>query len=115
MSRTLALISQCGKCGTGINKTFSRRAYDHGLVLIRCDGCGVRHLIADNIGWFDHVEGNNLEDYYPGKVVRGTLSPSGLGADGKIDVEVDIDGEVQHALSKEELTKLLMKATQRKD
>jgi hypothetical protein len=34
----------------------------------------VRHLIADHIGWFSHVQGHNLEDYYPGQVKKGTLA-----------------------------------------
>lgn len=114
-SRTLALISDCGKCGTKINKTFSRVAYEKGLVLVRCDGCGVRHLIADNIGWFQHVPGKNLDDYYPGRVVKGKMSPGSLSEDGKIDVEIDIDGNVSHGLTKEELNELLLKATKRKD
>ncbi len=70
----MVLVSSCGKCQTPIRKSFSRLAYEKGVVLIKCDGCGVRHLIADHIGWFSHVEGNNLDDYYPGKVKVATRS-----------------------------------------
>ncbi|KAJ2816897.1 hypothetical protein FBU31_006415 [Coemansia sp. 'formosensis'] len=30
----------------------SKRAYERGVVLMQCDGCKSRHLIADNKGWF---------------------------------------------------------------
>lgn len=90
-SDRLLLVTTCGKCNAPIRKTFSRIAYEKGVVLIKCDGksaeeverfflfhfwlqgCGVRHLIADHIGWFSHVQGHDLEDYYPGKVKRGKL------------------------------------------
>jgi hypothetical protein len=30
----------------------SKQSYNHGVVLIRCDGCKNLHLIADHLGWF---------------------------------------------------------------
>lgn len=70
----LLLISRCGQCQAEIRKSFSKASYEKGVVLVRCDGCGVRHLIADHLGWFSHVKGHQLEDYYPGKVKRGNLA-----------------------------------------
>lgn len=31
----------------------SKKAYNTGVVIIKCDGCKSKHLIADHIGWFD--------------------------------------------------------------
>ena len=33
-------------------RSFSRRAYDNGVVIVQCPGCNVRHLVADRLGWF---------------------------------------------------------------
>ena len=30
----------------------SKRAYEHGVVIMRCDGCARLHLVADRLGWF---------------------------------------------------------------
>lgn len=37
---------------------FTKRAYHHGIVLIRCEGCQGVHLIADNLGWFEDTSVN---------------------------------------------------------
>jgi mitochondrial protein import protein ZIM17 len=37
---------------------FTKRAYHHGIVLIRCEGCEGVHLIADNLGWFEDTSVN---------------------------------------------------------
>ena len=33
-------------------RSFTRLAYEKGIVIVKCRGCGVRHLIADNLGWY---------------------------------------------------------------
>lgn len=33
-------------------KGFSRAAYTRGVVIVTCDGCSARHLLADRLGWF---------------------------------------------------------------
>lgn len=51
----LKLTFTCKKCGTqNADKLISKVAYKKGIVIIRCDGCKNNHLIADNLGWFDH-------------------------------------------------------------
>jgi hypothetical protein len=41
-------------------KPFSRRAYDHGVVIVMCPGCKARHLLADRLGWFG--QSSSIED-----------------------------------------------------
>ncbi|KAJ2039134.1 hypothetical protein GGH13_006788 [Coemansia sp. S155-1] len=42
----------CKVCNHRQYKTMSKNAYERGVVLMQCDGCKSRHLIADNKGWF---------------------------------------------------------------
>ena len=51
----------CEKCDTKGVKSFSKKSYHTGVVLIRCEGCDKLHLIADNLGWF-RDEKVNIED-----------------------------------------------------
>ena len=52
---------ECKKCNTRNTKMCTHKAYHTGLVLIRCDGCGSHHLIADNLGWILENEKKNIE------------------------------------------------------
>eukprot|EP01012_Entosiphon_sulcatum_P036908 TRINITY_DN47163_c0_g1_i1.p1 TRINITY_DN47163_c0_g1~~TRINITY_DN47163_c0_g1_i1.p1 ORF type:complete len:152 (+),score=10.95 TRINITY_DN47163_c0_g1_i1:39-494(+) len=56
----LALIFTCKKCNTRAIKRFSKLAYEKGCVIVECPGCDVKHLIADNYGWFG--EEKNIEE-----------------------------------------------------
>ena len=49
----MAIIYTCKVCETRSAKGFSRRAYEHGVVLIRCPGCENLHLVADRLGYFE--------------------------------------------------------------
>jgi protein import protein ZIM17 len=56
------LISfECNECNTRNTKYMSKQAYASGVVLIECEGCQNRHLIADNLGWFGD-KSRNIED-----------------------------------------------------
>ena len=58
----LALAFTCKVCNTRVQKLISRQSYERGVVIVQCDGCENRHLIADHLGWFKHVEGRTIEE-----------------------------------------------------
>jgi hypothetical protein len=119
----LALVTSCGKCSAPIRKAFSARAYEEGVVLITCGGCGVRHLVADHLGWMGDQPGGDavarsrvdLSTLYGDRLQRGTLEPA-VRADGSIGAEVRraLDEGLVEGLSAEEAQELFHKATHRK-
>jgi mitochondrial protein import protein ZIM17 len=48
----LMIMFTCKVCQQRQGRTYSKCAYELGLVLIRCEGCKNLKLIADNLGWF---------------------------------------------------------------
>lgn len=57
LEKRLAIQFTCKVCDHRQTKTFTKHAYEKGIVIVECDGCKNRHLIADNLSWFSHVEG----------------------------------------------------------
>ncbi|KAH8739566.1 hypothetical protein FG386_001123 [Cryptosporidium ryanae] len=43
---------ECKVCKNRILKKFSRKAYNEGVVIVRCDKCRTLHLVSDKLGWF---------------------------------------------------------------
>ena len=41
-------------CGHKQARTFSKDSYQKGVVIVRCENCDSLHLVADNLGWFEH-------------------------------------------------------------
>ncbi|KAF8965523.1 hypothetical protein BGZ46_000575 [Entomortierella lignicola] len=56
----------CTVCNHRAHKTMSKHAYNHGVVIMQCDHCKNRHLIADHLGWFK-TGGVTVEDLVKAK------------------------------------------------
>lgn len=54
------MVFTCKKCDTRAVKSFTKDAYEKGVVIVTCPGCGARHVIADNLGWLG--EDRNIEE-----------------------------------------------------
>lgn len=46
------MMFTCEVCNHKMTKTFTKKSYHTGVVIIVCDNCDSKHLIADNLGWF---------------------------------------------------------------
>jgi len=69
----ISMVFTCCRCETRQMRTFTRLAYEKGIVIVQCKGCGVRHLIADNLGWYyDWLEkgDTNVQDIMARKGVE---------------------------------------------
>ena len=62
----MTAVFTCNVCGSRTAKRFTRHAYTKGIVLVQCPGCGNKHLLADNLGWFND-EHKNIEEILKAK------------------------------------------------
>ena len=81
-------VFTCNKCETRQSKVFSRLAYEQGVVVVKCEGCGVQHIMADNLGYFENMTGEkavNVEDLLRAK---GETVDNRLSAEGVTDLKL---------------------------
>lgn len=63
----MGIIYKCNVCGTRNAQSFSKQTYEKGVVIVKCSNCNNNHLIADNLGWFEDVQGRNIEEILAAK------------------------------------------------
>ncbi|KAI8466525.1 MAG: DNL zinc finger-domain-containing protein [Monoraphidium minutum] len=81
--KNMAMVFTCKKCDTRAAKAFSRHSYENGIVIVRCPGCQSMHLVADNLGWFEHGEkGFRIEDFLRSRGERVLRVREGQGGGG---------------------------------
>ncbi|OQV23080.1 putative Peptidyl-prolyl cis-trans isomerase FKBP62 [Hypsibius exemplaris] len=73
----IAIGFTCKPCGQRTQRLISRSSYTKGVVLIRCAGCKNIHLIADHLGWYKHLTGEN-------KTIEQILAEKGESTESKI-------------------------------
>ncbi|KAF9426314.1 Threonine synthase-like 1 [Podila epigama] len=75
----------CTVCQHRSHKTMSKHAYTYGVVIMQCDHCKNRHLIADHLGWFK-TGGVTVEDLVKekGETVKKLTRQVQLIKDGQL-------------------------------
>lgn len=53
----LSITFTCNVCQERLTRTFLKKSYEKGVVLIKCPKCCNHHIIADNLGWFSDLKG----------------------------------------------------------
>ncbi|VDI06635.1 mitochondrial protein import protein ZIM17 [Mytilus galloprovincialis] len=77
---TLLMAYKCKVCGTKNQETFSKQAYEKGVVIVTCKECKSNHLIADHLGWFQDFKGRTIEEILAekGETVKKVVLDGGM-------------------------------------
>jgi protein import protein ZIM17 len=62
----------------------SKLAYTKGVVIITCDGCSSKHLIADHLGWYEHGS--------PAGTIEDILAKKGESVQKQLKVIESVEG-----------------------
>ncbi|KIK93693.1 hypothetical protein PAXRUDRAFT_828706 [Paxillus rubicundulus Ve08.2h10] len=83
----IAFTCTADACNHRSAHTFTKRSYERGIVIIQCPSCKNRHLIADNLGWFeDRTEEGHLRNIEDVLRARGEQVHKGkVDADGVVE------------------------------
>ena len=90
-SRKLAIVYTCNVCNTRSAKKFTERAYNHGVVLVRCPNCESLHLIADRLGYFSDSEDGKGWDIETFMKSIGQEDNIKVATEGKEVLEVTVE------------------------
>jgi mitochondrial protein import protein ZIM17 len=92
-----------GRCQKRSEETFSKQAYHHGTVIIRCDGCRNLHLIADHLKIVSETR-VELEDILMGKsTIRKGIFLEDRGSVVEFgEPELDAEAEIEELVAPKE-------------
>lgn len=84
----------CDLCNHRNIKSISKRSYERGVVLIRCE-CNADHLISDGLGWFDDSENLTIERILKEDKGQDVFKASVLDLNKNIDFD-NAPNEITH-------------------
>lgn len=87
-------VYTCKVCGSRSERKISKRAYHHGVVLVKCPGCDKNHLVADNLKWFEDAPVNieKIMEREGQSVFTGTVEKA-------LEEVLEIDGLTRDAIN----------------
>jgi len=71
LSERFGLVYTCGRCETRNAISVSRIAWNEGVVIGKCLGCGARHMLADNTGLTDETNSTRFSNAVNDAIARG--------------------------------------------